>query len=43
MDEYVYTYLCPSAIQKVLQDEDSFPPLNRKVRTCQILSCFEYF
>jgi hypothetical protein len=32
MDEYVYTYLCPKAIQKVLREEDTFPPLNMKVR-----------
>jgi hypothetical protein len=29
MDEYVYMYLCPPAIQRVLEDESLFPPLKR--------------
>lgn len=31
MDEYVYQYLCPAAIQRVLEDEECFPPLNQKL------------
>ena len=41
MDEYVYQYLCPSAIQTVLEDEDSFPPLNKKVRTALLKTRFQ--
>ena len=37
MDEYVYTYLCPKAIQKILREEDTFPPLNMKV--CPRIRC----
>ena len=37
MDEYVYQYLCPSAIQTVLEDEESFPPLNKKIPAIDIL------
>jgi hypothetical protein len=31
MDEYVYMYLCPPAIQRVLEDEELFPPLKRQL------------
>ena len=30
MDEYVYQYLCPPAIQSVLEDPDRFPPVRKK-------------
>jgi hypothetical protein len=39
MDEYVYSYLCPTAIQTVLEDEESFPPLNKKVQPGETLHC----
>jgi hypothetical protein len=39
MDEYVYCYLCPAAIQTVLEDEETFPPLNKKVQFGGTLQC----
>ena len=33
MDEYVYQYLVPPAIQQVLEDEERFPPVSKRIAT----------